>query len=60
MKRLFLLFLICLANVSAMPLYISAADGSLATAIHGDTMSLEVSSVDTDEAKVIVDKADLI
>ena len=40
-----------------MPLYISAADGSLATAIHSDTMSLEVSSVDTDEAKVIIDKA---
>ena len=58
MKRLFLLFLICLANVSAMPLYISAADGSLATAIHSDTVSLEVSSVDTDEAKVIVDKAE--
>ena len=57
MKRLFLLFLICLANVSAMPLYISATDGSLATAIHGDTMSLEVSSVATDEAKVIVDNA---
>lgn len=58
MKRLFLLFLICLANVSAMPLYISAADGSLVTAIHSDTVSLEVSSVDTDEAKVIVDKAE--
>ena len=55
MKRLFLLFIICLVNVSAMPLYISAADGSLVTAIHSDTMSLEVSSVDTDEAKVIVD-----